>query len=40
MNWDILVENEGEDREVGVKGCISEHEKTIIHWDCHEEEAD
>ncbi len=40
MNRDILVENEGEDREVGVQGCISEHKEAIIHWDCNEEEAD
>ena len=40
MDWDILVENEGEDREVCVQSCISEHKKTIVDWDCHEEEAD
>ena len=40
MDRDILVENEGEDREVGVQGCISEHEKSVVHWDCNKEEAD
>ena len=40
MDRDILVEDEGEDREVGVQGCISEHEKAIVHWNCHEEETD
>ena len=40
MDRDVLVEDEGEDREVGVQGCITEHEKAIVNRDCHEEEAD
>jgi hypothetical protein len=39
MDRDVLVEDEGEDREIGVQGCITEHEKAIVNRDCDEEEA-